>query len=195
MKVIGLTGGSGAGKSTVLRIFERLGAYAIDADALYNSMLRVQGPLMERLESLFPQAFSGGQLDKRILGSIVFNDPDALALLNSATHPLVLREADKLITLAGERGHPAVVVDAIALFASGFGGRCDATVGVLAPRECRIARVMARDNITREQAESRIDAQPGEGFYRERCGYLIKNTGDFSALERDAAATYNAILL
>jgi len=195
MKVIGLTGGSGAGKSTVLRVFEGLGAYAIDADALYNSMLREHWPLMDRLRTLFPRAFLGGQLDKRALGTIVFGDREELARLNAATHPLVLAEADKLIAFAGERGHLAAVVDAIALFESGFGARCDATVGVLAPTADRVARVMARDNITREQAEARIGAQPGEGYYRERCGYIIENTGDFTTLERAAAVIYNAILL
>ena len=156
MTVIGITGGSGCGKTTLLRRIEAHGGFCIDCDAVYHRLLRSDESLHEALRAAFPSAFQAQALDRKALGALVFADPAALARLNTITHPAVCREVERMLERSGAQ---LAAIDAIALLESGLDRLCTVTVCVTAPREARIARLMRRDGIDRSYASARIDAQ------------------------------------
>ena len=180
MKIIGITGPTGAGKTTALRALADLGACIIDADAVYHQLLEGSAPLREALTARFGASIldDGGKIDRKRLGNLVFGDPEALAGLNAITHRFVEEEIVRLEEEAAREGCPAVAIDAIALIESGVAGRCDAVVGVLAPKELRIRRIMAREGIPEDYARRRVEAQREDEFYRTSCGYLLENNGE-----------------
>ena len=104
--------------------------------------------------------------------------PAALAELNAITHRFILAEIDRQAAGAEEQGRSAVAIDAIALIESGLGETCGAIVGILAPRELRIRRIMAREGISEDYARKRVEAQQGDGFFRTHCDYLLENRAD-----------------
>jgi tRNA threonylcarbamoyl adenosine modification protein (Sua5/YciO/YrdC/YwlC family)/dephospho-CoA kinase len=178
MTVIGLTGGTGAGKTSALRALEALGALAIDDDALYHELLQRDAELLGELNGRFPGVVSGGALDRKMLGGIVFQDEAALSDLNEIAHKYVRREVDWRIARWGGR---LAAVDAVALIESGRARKCDLVVGVTAPFETRLRRVMARDKIDEQSARNRINAQKEDAFYTENCDYILRNDGGDAA--------------
>ena len=175
MKIIGITGPTGAGKTTALRALEHLGAEVIDADTLYHRLLAESGELTAALAAAFGPAIldGAGRVDRKALAGAVY--PDRLEELNAITHPFVVAEVDRLTAQARREGKPAVAVDAIALMESGLGEKCDVVVAILAPLETRIARIMARDGIDEEYARRRALAQKGEDFFRAHAHYVLEN--------------------
>ena len=176
MIIIGITGPTGAGKTTALREIEKLGGRVIDADALYHQLLASNIPLQRELEERFGSLRdAGGAIDRKKLGGIVFRDPAALADLNAIAHRYVGEELDRRLDQAREEGCPLAAIDAIALLESGAGERCRATVAVLAPAEDRVRRIMAREGITAEYAWSRVRAQKPDDYFVEGCGHVLVN--------------------
>ena len=171
--VIGITGGTGCGKTTLLKALESLGAQVFDCDAVYHDLLRAGGEMVDAIGARFPGTVQEGVLDRKALGSLVFSDPDALRDLNAITHGAVRQEI--LARMDPER--KCIAIDAIALFEGGLAELCHITVAVTAPREARILRIMARDGISREYAEKRVDAQHGPEWFRNRCDHVLENTG------------------
>ena len=175
--VIGLTGGTGSGKTTALRVLRQLGAQCFDADAVYHGMLQSDGTMLQAIEAAFPGVVQHGVLDRRALGARVFGDAAALQRLSELTQP---RVAAKIrAELAGD----LCVIDAIGLFESGLSRLCDHTVAVLAPRAQRIARLIARDGLTEAQAARRIDAQPPDAVFAARCDTVLQNDADEASFE------------
>ena len=198
MKIIGITGPTGAGKTTALRALADLGACVIDADAVYHRLLEESAPMREALTARFGASIldDGGKIDRKRLGNRGFGDPAALADLNAITHRFVEEEIARLEAQAAREGRPAVAIDAIALIESGVADRCDAVVGVLAPRELRVRRIMAREGIPEDYARRRVEAQREDEFYRTSCGYLLENNGEGDeAAFADRARTLFAELL
>lgn len=182
MKIIGITGPTGAGKTTALRALESLGAEVIDADAVYHELLEHSIPLRGALTDRFGD-ISGetGKIDRKRLGEVVFADESALLDLNAITHRFVGEEIEARLQAAEQAGKPAAAIDAIALIESGLDRRCDAVVGVVAPAEVRIRRIMEREGISEAYARKRVSAQKGEDFYRENCGFMLENDGSETA--------------
>ena len=180
MKRIGITGPTGAGKTTALNVLTELGAHIIDADQVYHDLLAHSAPMGDALTARFGSAIldETGQVDRKALGSVVFADPTALADLNAITHRFIIEEIDRQAAQAETDGRPAVAIDAIALIESGVGETCDAVVGILAPREIRVRRIMAREGIPEDYARKRVKAQKGEDFFRENCDYILENSED-----------------
>ena len=171
---IGITGGSGAGKTSALRSLKALGALVLDCDAIYHDILNNNADMKAELESRFQGVSQNGAIDRKRLGNIVFSDPSALADLNTITHKYIGKEIAQRIKKWERQGGEVVAIDAIALIESGRSKTSDVVVGVIAPRETRISRIMSRDGITREQAEMRINAQKPDSFYIENCDYILK---------------------
>ena len=174
MKRIGITGPTGAGKTTALQALVELDAHIIDADAVYHALLESSAPLRAALTVRFGPS----------MGGVVFGDPAALADLNAITHRFILAEIDRQAAGAEEQGRSAVAIDAIALIESGLGETCGAIVGILAPRELRIRRIMAREGISEDYARKRVESQQGDGFFRIHCDYLLENRADDTPVSR-----------
>ncbi len=179
MLVIGLTGPSGAGKSEVADLLHRHGIAVIDADAVYHALLLPPSPCLDELCARFGSEIlnTDGTLNRPYLGSIVFSDPAALAALNAIAHRYVMQDIRASLGGYKRLGARAVVIDAPQLFEAGADALCDKVISVLAPRETRIGRIMARDGIDRESAARRIDAQKSDAFFREHSDHVIENDG------------------
>lgn len=185
MFVIGITGGTGAGKTTALEAVKALGGAVIDCDAVYHRLLETSGDMLEELEQAFPGVVAEGVLDRKALGRRVFQDEGELQKLNGITHRYVDREVQRLLRAAAEEGLPLAAIDAIALIESGLGERCHITAAVTAPEDVRIQRLMAREGISEEYARLRIRAQKDEAWFRAHCGLTLENSGskeDFARL-------------
>ena len=148
MKILGITGGTGCGKTTLLRCVERHGGEVIDCDALYHALLHTDAALLEAISARFSGVVTDGELNRKALGKLVFADEAALRDLNAITHGAVCRAVRVRLDLARERGCELAAVDAIALFESGLARLCDCTVAVTAPRSARIERLMRREGIS-----------------------------------------------
>ena len=175
LTILGITGGKGCGKTTALRTLEELGALIIDCDAVYHGLLIENKEMLAEIDSAFPGVVTGGVLDRKALGAVVFSDTEALARLNGITHSYVGREIDRLLESWAMSGGRLAAIDAIELFGGNLARRCKATFAVLADRDKRIERIMARDGITREYAALRVDAQKPDSYFEEKCDYILKN--------------------
>lgn len=184
--IVGLTGGTGAGKTSALAALEDLGGTVLDCDAVYHQMLRTDPALREAITAAFGPVFCpDGSLDRQKLGTLVFSDHAALDRLNTIVYeylpPELLRRA---------QGHTLVGLDAISLMESGLGRLCACTVAVLAPAEDRVRRIMARDGISEDYARLRISAQQPDAFYRERCSHILENNCATPAQVREQARIF-----
>ena len=171
--ILGITGGTGCGKTTLLSVIEEAGGLILDCDAIYHQLLTSQPSLLAAIDARFPGTVEDGSLQRKKLGAIVFSDPDALADLNAITHAAVKAEVLRRL----EAGPALAAIDAIALFEGGLSGLCDVTVAVTAPEEDRVRRLMARDSISEEYARSRIRAQRDPDWFRQHCDHVLENNG------------------
>lgn len=198
MKVIGLTGPTGAGKTTVLAALEELDCLPIDCDRVYHRLLDTSPALVGELTDRFGRSIldSRGKLSRPALGRTVFGDPQALLALNTIAHRYVRQEVAAQLDEARAAGRTGAVIDAIALIESGLCDLCAVTAAVLAPPEVRLRRIMARDGISREYALARIQAQPPEEFYRAHCSIILENDGQMpqSALREQVIRLFRPIL-
>lgn len=191
MKILGLTGGSGTGKSAACTAFARLGCGVIDADATYRTLCDTCEPMLEEIQNVFGDVFStDGKLDRKKLGAIVFADAQKLQQLNAITHPYIRQAARDAFAAYSKRGCLLCIYDAPVLFEGQMETLCDKTCAVLAARNTRIARIVARDAITEEYAALRIDAQKDDAFYRERCDYVVQNDADLDTLYTQVREIY-----
>ena len=175
--VLGITGGTGSGKTTALNALKALGATVLDCDAVYHELLS-DAEMLDEIEARFAGVINDSMLDRKALGAIVFADAAALRDLGAITHKYIDREIFKVIRrLEALGGSPVVALDAIALIESGLYKSCDHMTAVTAPRETRIARIIVRDGINREYAVSRIDAQKPDEFYADNCDATLSNNG------------------
>ena len=191
MKILGLTGGSGTGKSAACTAFARLGCGVIDADATYRTLCDTCEPMLKEIQNVFGDVFStDGKLDRKKLGAIVFADAQKLQQLNAITHPYIRQAARDAFAAYSKRGCLLCIYDAPVLFEGQMETLCDKTCAVLAARNTRIARIMSRDAITEEYAALRIDAQKDDAFYRERCDYVVQNDADLDTLYTQVRKIY-----
>lgn len=186
--ILGITGGTGSGKTTLLKTAEALGFQVLDCDRIYHELLQTDTQLLTAIENRFPGTVENGQLQRKKLGAVVFADSAALSDLNAITHSAVRQAVEK--QLDGSRN---IAIDAIALFESGLSTLCDVTVAVVAPKEQRLQRLMARDGITESYALSRINAQPEDDYYRQSCDHVLENDGDELQFQRKCLAFFRQL--
>ena len=171
--IIGITGGTGCGKTTLLNIIAEQGGLILDCDAIYHQLLTRDDRLLNAIGQRFPGTVENGQLQRKKLGSIVFADKQALEDLNRITHGAVKTE----VLYQLEARPLLAAIDAIALFEGGLAELCDITVAVTAPAEVRVRRLMLRDGISEDYARSRISAQHPEEWFRTHCDRILENNG------------------
>ena len=196
MIVIGITGPTGAGKTTVLNVLRGLGGAVVDCDAVYHELLRASVPMQNELKTrcggeIFDE---NGDLRRRELGAIVFKNGEALADLNAITHRHIIAELDRRLARTEAQGCPVMALDAVALIESGLSERCRFTVAVTAPPEVRVRRIVAREGISEEYARARIAAQKPSQWYEERCDHILRNDGGREELEKNARALLLSII-
>ena len=188
--ILGITGGTGCGKTTLLKEIEKRGGLVLDCDAVYHELLTRDMDLLNAIELRFPGVVVDKKLERKRLGAIVFADEAALKDLNAITHGAIKAEIVRRLS-----ENPALAaIDAIALFEGGLAELCDATVAITAPWEGRIERLMARDGISREYAENRINAQKSESWFLEMCGYTLNNDGTQEEFEQKCSEFLDSLL-
>lgn len=175
--ILGLTGGTGAGKTTALRAIEALGGAVIDCDRVYYEMLESNTELRGDIAETFGETVFGadGVLNRKALGEQVFSDPDRLDQLNHIVFRRLRPELQRRIGTASSR---LIALDAINLVESGMDALCDRTVAVTSPVELRVRRIMARDGIEEQYARLRISAQKPDEFYRGKCDAELRNDAE-----------------
>lgn len=169
--IIGITGGTGSGKSTMLHLIAEHGGEIFDCDAIYHELLQTDTSLLNAIENRFPGTVVDGMLDRKKLGAVVFADERALQDLNHITHGGVKAEILRRL----EAKPSLAAIDAIGLFEGELDCICDITVAITAPAEDRIKRIMSRDNIAEDYARKRIAAQHSDDWFAERCDHVLEN--------------------
>ena len=171
--IIGITGGTGCGKTTLLNLLRAQGALVLDCDEIYHRLLREDAHLLSAIEARFPGTVEEGILQRKKLGALVFSDKNALLDLNGITHAAVKKEVLRLL-----EGKPELAaIDAIGLFEGGLAPLCDCTVAVTAPEEARVHRLMARDGIDESYARLRLAAQRPQSEFVSLCDDILENNG------------------
>jgi dephospho-CoA kinase len=173
MQRIGLTGGIGSGKSTVAKIFETLGIPVYYADDASKMMMNENEELKAQVIKLFgEQSYTEGKLNRSYISSIVFSNPEKLALLNSVVHPATIKDAEDWMK---KQQAPYAIKEAALIFESGSQENLDRVIGVYAPAALRIQRVMQRDKASREEIISRMNKQIDEEIKMRLCDCVIVN--------------------
>ena len=201
-RIIGLSGGIGSGKSTVARELAALGATVIDADAIVHELQAPGAALLDEIAQAFGRRLilPDGSLDRAALGDLVFRDETARKRLGEIVHPKVGAEVARPLAAARGSGAPLVVLDIPLLFegrragtASAAALRFDATVLVYASEETQVARQIARDGCTREEALRRIRAQLPLPEKRALADHVIENDGELADTKRQVRALFEAL--
>ena len=179
MLVFGLTGPSGSGKGEVAERFASFDIPVLDADRIYHQLLLPPSPCLSELVRHFGDRILNpdGSLNRRALANIVFSDAKELDELNRIAHSYVMGTIRRKLEHYRNDGISAVLLDAPQLFEAGADKDCNIIISVLSDRENRVRRILARDGISREEAELRIDAQKSDAFFRANSDYIIENNG------------------
>lgn len=179
MRIYGITGQTGGGKSTVLQVIEKLGGQVIDCDRLYWETLEEDSELQQTLCDNFPGITDkDGVIDRKLLGNAVFGHEENLQRLNQLTHPILLKKIEKIKENAEKTGGTLLGIDAIALIESGLNQYCHQVIAVVAEESLRIARIQKRDGISLEYAKKRVRSQKQQEYYVKHADILIENQGD-----------------
>ncbi|NSW92290.1 MAG: dephospho-CoA kinase [Firmicutes bacterium] len=192
MKVIGVTGGIGSGKSTVARILCDLGAKVIDADKVAREITSKGQPAVEEIVNYFGTEVLNekGELDRKKLSEIVFMDKGKLEVLNTITHKYIVDKIIRNLEKLKEEKVEIVVLDVPLPVKHGFLDVVDEVWVVVASKDTRIKRIMERSNITYEEAVNRINAQKGDEEYLKLANEVINNDGSVEELEKVVAKLY-----
>ena len=171
-RIIGITGGSGSGKSYISDELRKRGFAVIDADKTAHESINNAMCIKELLSVFGGGILKNGTIDRKELGKIVFSEPEKLEILNKITHKYILSDIASEIEQAEGS---TVFVDGAVLIESGM--ELDAVIGILADRDVRISRIMARDSIPEQEAKTRVLAQQPDEFYVQNCDFVVTNNG------------------
>jgi dephospho-CoA kinase len=177
MRIIGVTGPTGSGKTLLTQYFSQLGIPTIDADKLYHSMLVPPSPCLDAIKEAFGECVFApdGSLNRVELSKIVFSDSKKLELLNQTVLRIVIARIREIIAVLESKGETCVVVDAPTLIEAKFDKECDTVIAVLCPANDRVIRIAERDGISTERAKERVMAQKPDDFYVSAAEHVIVN--------------------
>ena len=173
--VVGLTGGTGTGKTEAAKYLESLGAARFDADEASRAVTAPGGAALPAIRAKFGDEvfYPDGTLNRRALGEIVFQSMPHRRALEGIIHPLVQRDLLERMDAAAAAGTRVIILDVPLLFETGMDALCDETWSLYADREIQISRIITRDGLTREQAEARIDSMMSTQERNERATHTI----------------------
>lgn len=193
--IVGLTGPIGSGKSAVAKLFADNGYKVIDADKIAREVVEKGSPALAQLSDAFGDDVisDDGTLNRRLLAQKAFSSKEGTELLNSITHPAIVSLVKKRVEEYKAQGFDKIVYDAPLLFESKTDKLCDKIVSVIAPKEVRIERVKARDDMPHEEIEKRIKAQHDESYYTEKSNYVIYNNSTLRELKRRTQSVVRAL--
>ncbi len=194
LTLIGITGGTGCGKTTALNVLRAKGALILDCDEVYHGLTVSSDAMREQLIARFGPVYDGRTLDRKALGAVVFSDPEALRDLNAITHKYVSEELTRRLTDYAVDGGTLAAIDAIGLLDIEYAEKTLCNVAVTAPTEARVARLMAREGITRDYALQRIRAQKSNEYFAEHCDYVLENSGTLSEFEEKCKTLFTEVL-
>lgn len=179
--VIGITGGSGSGKSMISRALSDKGFLVIDADVIAREIVKVGEPALEEIKKAFGEEviLSDGSLNRKKLGNIVFSSKEKLNILNSITHKYI---TERIKDIINKNPGKDIIIDGAVLKESGISEILDTCVFVFSPKDVRKERIVKRDNLTAEEAEKRINSQKSDEDYRKECDFEVSNSGKESVL-------------
>lgn len=196
MKIIGVTGGIGSGKTTVCRILEELGARVFSADQEAKRLMQEDPTIRDEIVEAFgPESYDvQGQLNRKYLAQTVFSSPKHVLRINEIVHPHVFNAFEEATENALADDVPLLVHESALLFEIGAADHFDATVVVHATEKQRIQRVVARDQVTPEAVRARMAYQLPPEELRQQANYIIENVGSVEDLREEVEAVYQAVL-
>ncbi len=181
--LIGLTGPTGAGKTSVTKIFEEQGFGVVEADKIAHKALTLPSCIKSLTEAFGDSILnSDGSINRRETARVAFSSKENTEKLNSITHPLIKELSLKAFSEYSEKGYSIIIFDAPTLFESGLDAICHKIVAVVADKEIRLSRIMNRDSITEEEARRRMSAQKDSSYYSKRSDFVIENSSDEDTL-------------
>jgi len=188
--VLGLTGGSGAGKGEAAKVFAELGALVIDGDTLAHQLMASSQPCFDEVRTVFgDNILTDGEIDRKKLGSIVFSDKEKLAILSGIVHRYV-RKATAMEIAANTLDYSAIVFDGAALFEAGMDDMCDYVVGIFADEDTRLRRILGRDGVSEQTARARIGSQMSQEDLLRRVDFVIYNNDGIDKFRDKVQAMY-----
>lgn len=182
--VVGLTGQSGAGKTTVCKVFSEKGFDIINADLIAHEVMEKGKPCLKEIEECFGNGVisEDGELDRKALAAIVFTDKTKLKQLNAISYPYIIYEILQKIKEYSRNGNKYVLLDAPTLFESRADDFCDLIISVTAPEATRISRISKRDDLPAERIKERFSSQHSERFFVNHSDFIIKNNKSVDVL-------------
>jgi dephospho-CoA kinase len=196
MRVFGLTGNIGSGKSAVAAMLREEGIPVLDADRISREVTAPGGRAYDAVVQAFGRGIvrDDGSIDRKRLGEIVFADPHLRARLEAITHPAILEAMKEAIAGIEREGHRVAVVEATLIHESGRKGLIEAVISVTCDREMAICRLAARDGMSRSQAEARLRAQMDAERKADASDYVIENSGAIESTRRQVVALAEVLL-
>lgn len=179
LKIIGLTGASGSGKSFACRIFSKYSINSIDTDKVVHALYKKDDECKRELRETFGEGIFNpyGSVCRTRLRKIVFSDSEKLKILNSVVHKHVIKKCEEKISDAQRIGKKAIVIDAPLLYEAGMDKMCDFVIAVIADSDIRRERIAARDKISDSDIEKRMKNQKDDNFFTEKADYTVINDG------------------
>ena len=184
-KIIGLTGQSGSGKSTVALVMKKYGCEIIDADKLARKAVEKGSTCLLQLQSVFGNDIvdNDGDLIRSELAKRAFSSPEKTQLLNSITHPWIIAQTLREIKKFADMGKRNIVFDAPLLFESNMDAVCDEIIAVVAPESVRLSRILKRDGISENEARLRIKSQKDQDYYTKNADHIIDGTDSIAVID------------